>query len=139
MWNQGVITRRHGLLMYELRDRDTTASTREAEEGSGGQVVVRRHVDQLRKRPEQELATECSGQVDQTRAARARSAPPRSSTTDLVLRAVLTKTRAVLTKTRAVLTKTRAMKCTPIGVQICELQDFDDFDENHYATRISTV
>ena len=70
--------------------------------------------------------------VDQTRAARARSAPPRSSTTDLVL-------RAVLTKTRAVLTKTRAMKCTPIGVQICELQDFDDFDENNYATRISTV
>ena len=57
-WNQGVITRRHGLLMYELRarDRDTTASTREAEQGSGGQVVVRRHVDQLRKRPEQELA-----------------------------------------------------------------------------------
>ena len=77
--------------------------------------------------------------VDQTRAARARSAPPRSSTTDLVLRAVSTKTRAVLTKTRAVLTKTRAMKCTPIGVQICELQDFDDFDENNYATRISTV
>ena len=70
--------------------------------------------------------------LDQTRAARARSAPPRSSTTDLVL-------RAVLTKTRAVLTKTRAMKCTPIGVQICELQDFDDFDENNYATRISTV
>ena len=63
--------------------------------------------------------------MDQTRAARARSAPPRSSTTDLVLRAVLT--------------KTRAMKCTPIGVQICELQDFDDFDENNYATRISTV
>ena len=77
--------------------------------------------------------------LDQTRAARARSAPPRSSTTDLVLRAVSTKTRAVLTKTRAVLTKTRAMKCTPIGVQICELQDFDDFDENNYATRISTV
>ena len=70
--------------------------------------------------------------VDQTRAARARSAPPRSSTTDLVL-------RAVSTKTRAVLTTTRAMKCTPIGVQICELQDFDDFDENNYATRISTV
>ena len=77
--------------------------------------------------------------LDQTRAVRARSAPPRSSTTDLVLRAVLTKTRADLTKTRADLTKTRAMTCTPIGVQICELQDFDDFDENNYATRISTV
>ena len=75
---------------------------------------------------------QCSKPLDQTRAARARSAPPRSSTTDLVL-------RAVSTKTRAVLTKTRAMKCTPIGVQICELQDFDDFDENNYATRISTV
>ena len=72
-----------------------------------------------------ESVSSCTLFLDQTRAARARSAPPRSSTTDLVIRAISTKFE--LWRAREIL--------SDVGVQLFTLKITQhEFAEDLFST-----
>ena len=59
-WKQGVVTKRRGDVMYELRDKGTTSTSSTGESQS---PVVKRHIDQLRKRSGETAGLERDGWI----------------------------------------------------------------------------